>query len=181
MAMTRTHLCLVKVSSMMNFMFASLAAAVGHYNTIVIVAAVSAAYTAKCLFRSSFLTVKCQQPSILMLIAELFPYFSVTKTARLDRFCILISRSLNHYSEMAASLCNCNSHHPARCWGGAVTVTGNMLSAQNSRYINIYLQMVMWWSDESRWRYRGVPDCGYINSEDQDTIWYHVPAPRNSA
>ena len=141
--MTRTHLCLVKVSSMMNFMFASLAAAVGHYNTIVIVAAVSAAYTAKCLFRSSFLTVKCQQPSILMLIAELFPYFSVTKTARLDRFCILISRSLNHYSEMAASFCNCNSHHPARCWGGAVTVTGNMLSAQNSRYINIYLQMVM--------------------------------------
>ena len=127
--MTRTHLCLVKVSSMMNFMFASLAAAVGHYNTIVIVAAVSAAYTAKCLFRSSFLTVKCQQPSILMLIAELFPYFSVTKTARLDRFCILISRSLNHYSEMAASFCNCNSHHPAscRCWGGAVTVTGNML------------------------------------------------------
>ena len=176
MAMTRTHLCLVKVSSMMNFMFASLAAAVGHYNTIVIVAAVSAAYTAKCLFRSSFLTVKCQQPSILMLIAELFPYFSVTKTARLDRFCILISRSLNHYSEMAASLCNCNSHHPARCWGGAVTVTGNML-----RIADIYLQMVVWWSDESRWRYRGVSDCGYINSEDQDTIWYHVPAPRNSA
>ena len=86
---------------MMNFMFASLAAAVGHYNTIVIVAAVSAAYTAKCLFRSSFLTVKCQQPSILMLIAELFPYFSETKTARVvgSRFCILISRSLNHYSE----------------------------------------------------------------------------------
>ena len=175
MAMTTTHLCLVKVRST-NFMFASLAAAAGHYNTIVIVAAVSAAYTAKCLFRSSFLTVKCQQPSILMLIAELFPYFSETKTARLDRFCISISRSLNHYSEMAASFCNCNSHHPARCWGGAVTVTGNML-----RIADIYLQMVMWWSDESRWRYRGVSDCGYINSEDQDTIWYHVPAPRNSA
>ena len=133
MAMTTTHLYLVKVSSMMNFMFASLAAAVGHYNTIVIVAAVSAAYTAKCLFRSSFLTVKCQQPSILMLIAELFPYFSETKTALVvgSRFCILISRSLNHYSEMAASFCNCNSHHPMMGWCS----DSHGEYAQNSRYI----------------------------------------------